>query len=106
MTQVQKGSLVEVLSEGEWWDAEVTKLKSGQARVHYVGGAEDEDEWIPISRLHYLYVLLVLDADEAFCLLLAVAPSKLVLCRFGRMTRAGLLFSFMNFEFFSYLTYS
>ena len=48
--QVQKGSLVEVLSGGEWWDAEVTKLKGGQARVHYVGGAEEEDEWIPISR--------------------------------------------------------
>ena len=50
MIQVQKGSLVEVLSGGEWWDAEVTKLKGGQARVHYVGGADDEDEWIPISR--------------------------------------------------------
>jgi hypothetical protein len=50
LIQVQKGSLVEVLSGGEWWDAEVTKLKAGQARVHYVGGADDEDEWIPISR--------------------------------------------------------
>ncbi len=42
---------MEVLSGGEWWDAEVTKIKGGQARVHYVGGADDEDEWIPIGRL-------------------------------------------------------
>ncbi len=41
---------MEVESEGEWWDAEILKIKHGQFKIHYVGGLDDEDEWIDIGR--------------------------------------------------------
>lgn len=50
MLQVTKGRRVEVESEGEWWDAEILKIKHGQFKIHYVGGLDDEDEWIEIGR--------------------------------------------------------
>jgi hypothetical protein len=45
-----QGSAVEVLSEGEWWDAHVIELDADASRVkvHYVGGVEDEDEWVDV----------------------------------------------------------
>lgn len=46
---VTKGRRVEVESEGEWWDAEILKIKHGQFKIHYVGGLDDEDEWIEIG---------------------------------------------------------
>jgi hypothetical protein len=39
-----------VLSEGEWWDATVAKVKEEKIRVHYVGGNDEEDEWVPLNR--------------------------------------------------------
>ena len=45
-----KGFSVEVLSEGEWWDATVAKVKEEKIRVHYVGGNDEEDEWVPLNR--------------------------------------------------------
>ena len=45
MTQVVKGSSVEVKSEGEWCDATVLKVRDHKIKVHYVGGKQ-EDEWI------------------------------------------------------------
>ncbi|EKX46130.1 hypothetical protein GUITHDRAFT_152532, partial [Guillardia theta CCMP2712] len=47
--QVGKGGSVEVEAEGEWWDAEVIKIKNGQIKIHYVGGLSQDDEWIPIA---------------------------------------------------------
>jgi len=38
---------VEVLADGDWWDAHVIEVAADGARlVHYVGGTADEDEWI------------------------------------------------------------
>ena len=39
-----------MLSEGEWWDATVAKVKEEKIRVHYVGGTDEEDEWVPLNR--------------------------------------------------------
>ena len=47
--QVAKGSSVEVKSEGEWWDATVSKVRDDKIKVHYVGGTEEEDEWIALN---------------------------------------------------------
>jgi hypothetical protein len=34
---------VEVEADGEWWDAHVVERKlSGEMRVHYVGGTDDQ----------------------------------------------------------------
>jgi len=41
---------VEVDAQGDWWDAEVIKVKQGQAKVHYEGGTEAEQEWITFDR--------------------------------------------------------
>lgn len=48
--QVPKGTRVEVDAQGDWWDAEVIKVKQGQAKVHYEGGTEAEQEWIAFDR--------------------------------------------------------
>ena len=48
--QVPKGTRVEVDAQGDWWDAEVIKVKQGQAKVHYEGGTEAEQEWITFDR--------------------------------------------------------
>mmetsp|Transcript_49332 Transcript_49332/g.117371 ORF Transcript_49332/g.117371 Transcript_49332/m.117371 type:complete len:205 (+) Transcript_49332:88-702(+) len=45
-SEVPKGTRVEVDAQGDWWDAEVIKVKQGQAKVHYEGGTEAEQEWI------------------------------------------------------------
>lgn len=47
--QVPKGTRIEVESEGDWWDAEVVQVKQDQVKVHYAGGTEAEQEWIPID---------------------------------------------------------
>ncbi len=83
---------MEVLSEGEWWDAEVTKIKSGQARVHYVGGAEDEDEWIPISRYQQTSPVIVFVKRQVLlsCQQLPLHWFELrTLCRSVGVSRAG-----------------
>lgn len=49
------GSGVEVEWGGEWWEGTVRKIvvtskgKSGKVEISYVGGEEDEAEWIEIS---------------------------------------------------------
>ncbi len=48
MTQVVRGSSVEVKSEGEWCDATVSKVRVYKIKVHYVGGKQ-EDEWIDLN---------------------------------------------------------
>ena len=45
-----KGSFVEVESAGEWWEATVIKVRDEKIKVHYVGGTDDEDEWIQLNR--------------------------------------------------------
>ena len=71
---VYNGCMVEVKWEGDWWHAKVKKVKVRNALpaaadplaqmkppkggegleklyVTYVGGTEDEDEWVPISKV-------------------------------------------------------
>ena len=48
--QVAKGGAVEVESAGEWWEATISKVRDDKIKVHYVGGTEDEDEWIQLKR--------------------------------------------------------
>ena len=49
------GGVVEVEWGGEWWEATVRKIavtakgKSGKVEITYVGGEDDEVEWIEIS---------------------------------------------------------
>ena len=45
-----KGGAVEVESAGEWWEATISKVRDDKIKVHYVGGTEDEDEWIQLKR--------------------------------------------------------
>ena len=46
-----KGGSLEVECEGERWDATVAKVRDEKGvKVHYVGGTEEEDEWILLNR--------------------------------------------------------
>eukprot|EP00283_Hemiselmis_rufescens_P019187 CAMPEP_0173445556 /NCGR_PEP_ID=MMETSP1357-20121228/34590_1 /TAXON_ID=77926 /ORGANISM="Hemiselmis rufescens, Strain PCC563" /LENGTH=666 /DNA_ID=CAMNT_0014411749 /DNA_START=105 /DNA_END=2102 /DNA_ORIENTATION=+ len=51
------GDAVEVLWDGEWWEAEVKKVKTHtnlakrKLWVSYVGGTEEEEEWVPIGNV-------------------------------------------------------
>lgn len=48
--EFKKGTKVEVEYEGDWWDAHIVEEgEDGTVRVHYVGGTEDEDEWVDPS---------------------------------------------------------
>ncbi len=49
MTQVVKGSSVEVKLEGEWCNVTVSKVRVDKMKVHYVGGKQ-QDEWIDLNR--------------------------------------------------------
>eukprot|EP00960_Hanusia_phi_P040171 754285-Hanusia_phi.AAC.2 len=42
---------LEVEFDGEWWDANVKAREgdSAQVLVHYVGGTDEEDEWVEVS---------------------------------------------------------
>jgi hypothetical protein len=44
-----QGVKLETFCDDEWWESQVVELKNDRVRIHYVGGEEDEDEWIPIS---------------------------------------------------------
>jgi len=43
------GAKCEVLSEGDWWSAHVVVRRHNMLRISYVGGTDDEDEWLPAS---------------------------------------------------------
>jgi hypothetical protein len=53
---LQVGKSVEVKWDGEWWQAKVKKVRTDRLGVKpewvfvsYVGGRQDEDEWIQMS---------------------------------------------------------
>jgi len=73
MFETQEGNFVEVDWQGEWWQAKIKKLKVRQSSgaqmgsvnrshlnsrgeqviavfVEYVGGSEDENEWIQLTQ--------------------------------------------------------
>eukprot|EP00291_Cryptomonas_curvata_P022124 CAMPEP_0172168450 /NCGR_PEP_ID=MMETSP1050-20130122/10151_1 /TAXON_ID=233186 /ORGANISM="Cryptomonas curvata, Strain CCAP979/52" /LENGTH=324 /DNA_ID=CAMNT_0012839387 /DNA_START=101 /DNA_END=1074 /DNA_ORIENTATION=+ len=41
-----KGAALEAFFDGEWWEADIIQLQDDHVMIHYVGGNEDEDEWI------------------------------------------------------------
>ena len=48
-----KGALVELFTDGWWWYACVCELQDTatylQVKISYIGGVEDEDEWVCVS---------------------------------------------------------
>jgi hypothetical protein len=42
-----QGAKLEAFCDGDWWEARVIQLDSDRVMVHYIGGDDDEDEWIP-----------------------------------------------------------
>jgi len=43
------GAKCEVWSEGDWWSAHVVMRRNNMLRISYVGGTDDEDEWLLAS---------------------------------------------------------
>eukprot|EP00291_Cryptomonas_curvata_P019737 CAMPEP_0172176828 /NCGR_PEP_ID=MMETSP1050-20130122/15062_1 /TAXON_ID=233186 /ORGANISM="Cryptomonas curvata, Strain CCAP979/52" /LENGTH=309 /DNA_ID=CAMNT_0012849209 /DNA_START=383 /DNA_END=1312 /DNA_ORIENTATION=- len=41
-----QGAALEAFFDGEWWEADIIQLQDDHVMIHYVGGNEDEDEWI------------------------------------------------------------
>jgi hypothetical protein len=48
------GRLVEALSGGEWYRAQIVDTADGTSRVHYFGYSDAEDEWVTPDRLRDL----------------------------------------------------
>ncbi|EKX55454.1 hypothetical protein GUITHDRAFT_99231 [Guillardia theta CCMP2712] len=48
-TKLRKGSKVEVEAEGEWWEAEVIDINANFVHIHYVGGMDEENEWLDVE---------------------------------------------------------
>ena len=50
--RIKVDAAVEVFSQGEWWDCLIRDVNAekNEIRVHYVGGVEDEDEWVPVDQ--------------------------------------------------------
>jgi len=53
---IKLGKFIEVKWRGEWWQAKIKKIKNEKRRdkndqvlVSYVGGSDDEDEWLSFS---------------------------------------------------------
>ena len=44
---LEPDAIVEVESEGEWWQAKAVLMKKGKIKFEFVGGSEDEAEWLP-----------------------------------------------------------
>ena len=48
-----EGALIEVFTDDCWWNAIVWELRDEvqylQVKVHYIGGLEEEDEWVCVS---------------------------------------------------------
>ena len=48
-----EGSLVELFTDGCWWNACVWEMQDTatylQVKIRYIGGGEDEDEWVCVS---------------------------------------------------------
>eukprot|EP00287_Rhodomonas_sp_CCMP768_P018520 CAMPEP_0202817500 /NCGR_PEP_ID=MMETSP1389-20130828/7691_1 /ASSEMBLY_ACC=CAM_ASM_000865 /TAXON_ID=302021 /ORGANISM="Rhodomonas sp., Strain CCMP768" /LENGTH=454 /DNA_ID=CAMNT_0049489725 /DNA_START=570 /DNA_END=1934 /DNA_ORIENTATION=+ len=68
---------VEVMADGDWWDAHVIEVASDGARlVHYVGGTDDEDEWIPRGSARIRSAQPTLSQDPTPAVTPLVAPMK------------------------------
>ena len=42
-----QGARLETFCDGDWWESFVLDVQGDRVMIHYVGGDEDEDEWIP-----------------------------------------------------------
>ncbi len=45
----RQGARLETLCNGDWWEAVIKAVQGDRAMIHYVGGEEDEDEWIQMN---------------------------------------------------------
>jgi hypothetical protein len=43
---LEPDAIVEVESEGEWWQAKAVAMKKGKVRFEFVGGGEEDVEWL------------------------------------------------------------
>ena len=41
-----QGARLETFCDGDWWESRVVAVQSDRAMIHYIGGEDDEDEWI------------------------------------------------------------
>ena len=41
-----QGARLETACDGDWWESVVVSVQNDRVRIHYIGGDEDEDEWI------------------------------------------------------------
>ena len=41
-----QGARIETFCDGDWWESLVVQVRGDRVMIHYVGGDEDEDEWI------------------------------------------------------------
>ena len=51
---LRPGRLVEVESEGGWWEAEILEVRGSRYHVHYVGWENEWDEWVGKDRVRFL----------------------------------------------------
>jgi len=64
-TYTAQGAKCEVLFEGEWWCAHVVVREESKLRVSYVGGTDDEDEWLLASEWPNKMRAPVADKEDA-----------------------------------------
>lgn len=75
------GKAVEIFVDGEWWQAKVLKTQAGlvpgeaEIYVSYVGGTEDENEWVPVrpSKARSVDAVALRALSARVCVLTCVA---------------------------------
>ncbi len=45
----RQGARLETFCDGDWWESLIVAVQDDRAMIHYVGGEEDEDEWINMN---------------------------------------------------------
>lgn len=46
---LEPNAIIEVECDSEWWQAKAVELKKGKIKFEYVGGSEEDVEWIPAN---------------------------------------------------------
>ena len=52
-TVLRAGQLVEVESEGVWWEAEILNTRGGRYYIRYIGWEDDWNEWVGKDRVRF-----------------------------------------------------
>ena len=50
-TIFSQGARLETYYNGDWWESQVLRLQDDRVKIHYIGGKDDEDEWLLKSSL-------------------------------------------------------